>query len=291
MTQIKRSLSVFEKALRVSIVVAQVLSALGMTVLASARVPQLEPLIGAPAPANAAPADAVFDLQESVSATSIPSAKLTMTNWLAPQIVLAGGVLTVTKVVAGSGSGPFSIVVTGPSGVVSSTSIAAGQSLVFSGLASGIYTVTEGAGSYTTQYAVTSGNGVEIGSGVVVTLTAPAAAPVPITPITGRVYVDLNDDGALTVNGTLTEAGLGGVTVTLYDPSGAAVGSAVSGATGYYTITPSGSGPWRVEFTNLPVGYAPGQSGAQNGTSTQFVTTVGGASNVNFGVSALGCQW
>ncbi len=91
--------------------------------------------------------------------------------------------------------------------------------------------------------------------------------------ISGAVFNDLNRDGARNVG----EAGVAGVAITAYDRDGNQVGTATTIAGGSYTLVPAGSGPWRLEFTNLPAGYQPSRvnMGTQNGTSTQFVSSLG----------------
>jgi len=209
-----------------------------------------------------------------------------------PALGAPSAVLTVTKQVNGvAPTGQiYSITLDGPSFTPPSvTTILAGQSLTYS-VAPGIYTVTEaspGAGWLVTSTA--SGSAITTpvvsGSQAVVTLTnVITAATVAPGAITGRVYKDFNGDGSITANGVLTETGVQSVTVTAFDRTGAAVGSTTTNATGNYTVTPSASGPWRIEFTTMPAGYEPSARGAQNGTSTQFVST-SGAGNINLGVN------
>jgi len=220
-------------------------------------------------------------------------ATVTAINTLAPQSEQPTTVLTVTKTISGTGSGPFDITVTGPSGVISATTINGGETKLFTGLISGVYTVTESTpAGWTTVYTATASAGSATGGSThaVVTLQNSNAATLASTPITGTVFRDFNSDGQLTANGVTTDTGVSAVTITTYDKTGAVVGSATSAADGTYTINPTGAGPYRVEFSNLPSGYAPtthslaaGSGG--NGTSTQFVTTTAGASNVNLGVN------
>ncbi|OWK43206.1 hypothetical protein FRUB_02805 [Fimbriiglobus ruber] len=117
----------------------------------------------------------------------------------------------------------------------------------------------------------------------------------PSGTYTGSVFNDYNDNGqydtAATIanNGTGTvgaavDTGVGGVTVTAYDSTGAAVGVATSAASGTYSLAATGTGPYRLEFTNLPAGYSPSAQGTNNGTSVQFVAD-GGAANVDFGIT------
>lgn len=102
--------------------------------------------------------------------------------------------------------------------------------------------------------------------------------------VSGVVYRDFNANGTRDNN---NELGVGGVTVTLYNSSGVAGSTTTSlapAALGQYTLTPSGVGPYRVQFSNLPAGYVSGPHGSQSGTSVQFISNATQA-NVNFGVN------
>ncbi|CAN5605541.1 hypothetical protein BH10CHL1_BH10CHL1_03290 [soil metagenome] len=227
---------------------------------------------------NAQVSPTAVTIQSNITAT------VTARNTLAPQPVLPTGVLTVTKTLVGAGSGPFNITVNGPSGYVNNTTITPGTPTVITGLANGVYTVTEpspGAG-WVTTYTV---NSLSNNTSGVVDLSNANTATLATTPIAGTVFRDFNSDGLITANGTVTDTGVSGVTVTAYDKNGTAVGSATSAADGTYTINSTGAGPYRVEFSNLPSGYEPTAHDTGNGTSTQFVTTAAGASGVNLGIN------
>lgn len=112
--------------------------------------------------------------------------------------------------------------------------------------------------------------------------------------ISGTVFQDYNYNGKRDTAATIANAGQGsvgiaidrgvaGVTVTAYDPSNIAVGTATSGADGSYSLNALGNGPYRIEFTNLPAGYFPGPAGDNSRSNVQF-TTGATASNVDFGV-------
>ncbi len=124
--------------------------------------------------------------------------------------------------------------------------------------------------------------------------------------ITGVVFEDFNGNGvrdtATTVPnssgaGATTQAvdrGWAGLTISAYDSDGVLRGTAISGAGGVYSLVATGTGPYRVEFTNLPAGYrpsaqAPGATG--NGTTVQFVSD-GDTADVNLGIldGASYCQ-
>ncbi|MBO0952511.1 SdrD B-like domain-containing protein, partial [Fibrella forsythiae] len=112
--------------------------------------------------------------------------------------------------------------------------------------------------------------------------------------ISGTVFRDFNANGTFDTapaSTTFTELGLAGVEVRVYNAAGANVTNGTvqtTGITGAYTVTPTGTGPFRVEFTiptSLSV-YNSGPSGTlatSSGSSVQFVST--GTATVNFGVN------
>ncbi|QDK82658.1 hypothetical protein EXU85_30240 [Spirosoma sp. KCTC 42546] len=108
--------------------------------------------------------------------------------------------------------------------------------------------------------------------------------------LSGTVYRDFNEDGvrSFTVATPLDgEIGVGGITVNVYNNTGLVGSTITSSATataGFYTITPSGAGPYRVEFSNLPAGYYDGLHGTASGTSTQFVAS-SVATEINLGIN------
>jgi len=109
--------------------------------------------------------------------------------------------------------------------------------------------------------------------------------------ITGVVFQDFNSNGVRDLNpvavndgagniGLASDRGAQGVTITAYGPTGAAAGSAVSGADGGYSLTATGAGPYRIEFSNIPAGFQPGPHGPNAGSTVQFVPD-GNSSNIN----------
>lgn len=126
--------------------------------------------------------------------------------------------------------------------------------------------------------------------------------------ISGRVFQDFNGNGVYNTTTTVTNDGSGtigaaidrgvaSVQVRAFSAAGTNVttGGVVStAADGTYTLTTSdaGSGPYRIEFTNLPTGFSPsarsrdsvGAGTATNsGSTVQFVSTP--AANVNLAVN------
>jgi hypothetical protein len=118
--------------------------------------------------------------------------------------------------------------------------------------------------------------------------------------ISGTVYVDYNMNGARNTSAAApnyaVDAGVGGVTVTLYDASGTSRGTATTctalntptsfctgNNNGAYSITAAGTGPYRVEFTTLPSGANPSAIGANNSTTVRFVPD-GSSANIDLGV-------
>ncbi len=118
--------------------------------------------------------------------------------------------------------------------------------------------------------------------------------------ISGRVFQDFNGNGAYDTSGGTTAAptaidiGVGGVTVSLYDTAGALRGTvATTAITGIYTITSTGTGPYRIEFTAIPAGYSPsamstdsvlGGTATNAGSTVQFVND-GATPNVNLALN------
>ena len=95
----------------------------------------------------------------------------------------------------------------------------------------------------------------------------------------GVAYRDYNANGS---QDTL-EPGIEGITVTAYDSDGVEQGSATTAADGTYSLTASGSGPYRIEFTLPSDGSLDFlQPGAAGGTTVQFVPD-GGASGIDVG--------
>lgn len=126
--------------------------------------------------------------------------------------------------------------------------------------------------------------------------------------ISGRVFQDFNGNGIYNTTTTILNDGSGsipvaidrgvsGVQVRAYNAAGANVtsgGVATTDPNGLYTLTTTdaGSGPYRVEFTNLPAGFKPSArsrpsvgsgSATDAGTTVQFVSTP--AANVNLAIN------
>ncbi len=74
----------------------------------------------------------------------------------------------------------------------------------------------------------------------------------PPLSLGNRVWLDTNNDGLR--NGTPVEAGVSGVTVTLFTAAGAPVGAVVTDATGYYLFTGLQGGSYYVELSTIPNG-------------------------------------
>lgn len=113
----------------------------------------------------------------------------------------------------------------------------------------------------------------------------------------GRVFKDYNGNGVYDTAGGATnpavDVGVGGVTVTLYNAVGAASGTANTASDGIFSITSTGTGPYRVEYTNLPTGFLPSVRSTDSvgaGTTTNAGSTVqfvnnGGVSNLNLAIN------
>jgi hypothetical protein len=102
----------------------------------------------------------------------------------------------------------------------------------------------------------------------------------------GRVYRDYNENGTLDAR----EPGVGDLTVTAYDASGAVVASAATSVTGVYALDVPNGANVRVEFTGLPVGMFSGPAGADSSTTAAFVQSPD--CDVDLGINRLGdyCQ-
>ncbi|QYO65405.1 SdrD B-like domain-containing protein [Leptolyngbya sp. 7M] len=127
--------------------------------------------------------------------------------------------------------------------------------------------------------------------------------------ISGRVFQDFNGNGNFDSTTTIANNGFGtigvaidrgisGVQVRAFNAAGVNVtpgGVVNTDSSGNYTIstTDAGSGPYRVEFTNLPAGYFPsarstdsvnGGTATNSGSTTQFVASAP-TSNVNLAIN------
>lgn len=109
--------------------------------------------------------------------------------------------------------------------------------------------------------------------------------------ISGTVYVDYNMNGTRNTTGTnpnyAIDSGISGITVTVFAPNGASK-TTTTAANGTYSIDTSAgtalpSGPYRVEFTNLPSGYSPSAVGTNNSTTVRFVPNAT-TPNVDLGI-------
>ena len=116
----------------------------------------------------------------------------------------------------------------------------------------------------------------------------------PSGTITGQAFLDYNANGkfdpAETIpnrsQGTIglgSDFGFAGVSVTAFDAANNQYGPFTTDAAGNFTLTAGGTGPYRVEFTNLPAGIVNGPDGASAKTAVQFVPD-GNSSNVNLSV-------
>ncbi len=120
--------------------------------------------------------------------------------------------------------------------------------------------------------------------------------------VTGIVFQDFNANGVLDTTATIPNAGsgaipiavdrgVGGVTVTAFDSANVPQGAATTAFDGTYTLTASGTGPYRIEFTGLPSGITPGPQGPGGTTMVQFVPD-GASTGINLAVinAAEYCQ-
>ena len=105
--------------------------------------------------------------------------------------------------------------------------------------------------------------------------------------ITGTVYVDYNMNGVNNTSGVspniAIDSGSAGIVVTAYDSSGTSRGTATSASNGTYTLNATGTGPYRIEFTNIPSGFYPSEIGLNNATTIRNIPN-GNSSNIDFGI-------
>lgn len=117
--------------------------------------------------------------------------------------------------------------------------------------------------------------------------------------ISGRVFQDFNGNGSFDVTGgtdaapAAVDVGVANVTVTAYDSTGSLRGSAATNASGLYSVSAAGTGPYRIEFTALPSGYSPssrstdstlGGAADNAGSTIQFVAD-GNTPDVNLAIN------
>jgi len=85
--------------------------------------------------------------------------------------------------------------------------------------------------------------------------------------VSGTVYQDDNANGLRDTG----EAGVYGAKVTAYDSANSVQGTANSAIDGSYSLSVSGSGPYRVEFVSSNSSLYPGAHGSDSDSSVQFV--------------------
>ena len=78
-----------------------------------------------------------------------------------------------------------------------------------------------------------------------------ATAPAGTAQLGNFVWYDANKNGVQDAG----EAGVGGVTATLYNAAGAAIGTTTTDGSGFYIFPNLAAGDYSVGFSNLPVGY------------------------------------
>ncbi len=105
--------------------------------------------------------------------------------------------------------------------------------------------------------------------------------------ISGTVFRDINGNGVIDANPI--EPGIQGIIINVYNVADALSGNTTSSATGAYSITPTGVGPFRVEFIipALLSYYTSSASGGTYGTAVRFTPT-GTQANVNFALFQRG---
>jgi uncharacterized repeat protein (TIGR01451 family) len=113
--------------------------------------------------------------------------------------------------------------------------------------------------------------------------------------ITGEVFQDFNANGKFDTTATIPNAstgtigvavdlGVANVQVTAFDSTNTVAGTATTNAGGAYTLNTVGTGPYRIQFGNLPAGYFPGPQGPDSGTTVQFDNAAGGSGTFSLGL-------
>ena len=101
----------------------------------------------------------------------------------------------------------------------------------------------------------------------------------------GVVWRDANGNG---IKEGVESFGVSGVTVKLFNSTGALISTQTTDASGQYTFgtlspAPSTTAPYRVEFSNIPAPYKPTFKGSNGQTDVQFVTAAN--CSIYFGVN------
>ena len=110
--------------------------------------------------------------------------------------------------------------------------------------------------------------------------------------ISGTVFRDYNSNGtyeSTPASGTYAygEPGVQGIEVRAYNTSGTQSGSALSESSGVYSFTPTGTGPYRIEFVRPgALAYLNDGFGATGGLTTSVRFTGVTSATLNFGVSS-----
>lgn len=109
--------------------------------------------------------------------------------------------------------------------------------------------------------------------------------------VSGTVFKDFNGNG---VKDGTSEVGVSGIIVTAYDGTGTARGTATTLSTGAYSLSATGNGPYRIEFTAIPSYLSPSAKSTDSvngdslttssGSTVQFVAD-GTTSNVNLALN------
>lgn len=99
--------------------------------------------------------------------------------------------------------------------------------------------------------------------------------------IQGTVFRDFNGNSQREI---ASEMGVAGVRVSAYDANGDLQGSTTTGPDGSYSLIVDGTGPYRIEFTDLPEGYFPSMQAHSSLSTVRFVED-GASSNIDLGIN------
>lgn len=105
--------------------------------------------------------------------------------------------------------------------------------------------------------------------GLLIVLGTLSLTPAALAAISGKVFQDINANATL----DSTEPGVSNITVTAYDKNGATQGNTQTDSNGLYTLTPTGSPPYRIEFGDIPQYLHDSQQGTTPTGRIQFANS------------------
>lgn len=107
-------------------------------------------------------------------------------------------------------------------------------------------------------------------------------APSVYADVSGNVFRDINANGVLDTSSTFNEKPVSGITVKAFDATGAEVATALTNATGDYTLA-GVTGAVRLEFSSLLTGDYSSSPGTGDGSNVRFVSAP--ATGINYALN------